>query len=112
MEKQTYYISVGSRGISQIKTGTPFELEIEATDEEIRALRGVFDEMYTADVSGFVRAHIPFLEYHNDPENDKMDRELMNVYQMLYDLGKTETKQHIESMGILTNLDGENHSTM
>ncbi|HHW36546.1 MAG TPA: hydrolase [Bacillales bacterium] len=111
MEKQTYYISVGTRGISPIKTGSPFELEIEATDEEIRALRGTFNEIYTADVSGFIRAHIPFLGYHSDPENDTVDMELMNVYQMLYDLGKTETKQHIESMGILTNLDGENHST-
>ncbi|MEC1771145.1 hydrolase [Schinkia azotoformans] len=112
MEKQTYYISVGSRGISQIKTGTPFELEIEATDDEIRALRGIFDEMYNADVMGFLRAHVPFWEYHNDRENDIIDRNLMNVYQMLYDLGKPETKQHIESMGILTNYDGENHSTM
>lgn len=112
MEKQTYYISVGSRGISQIKTATPFELEIEATEDEIRALRGIFDQMYTADVMGFLRAHVPFWEYHNDKENDMMDRDLMNVYQMLYDLGKPETKQHIESMGILNNLDGESHSTM
>lgn len=112
MEKETYYISVGARGISKIKSGTPFELEIEATEDEVRALRGIFDEMYNADVTGFLRAHVPFFEYHHDRENDMMDRDLMNVYQMLYDLGKGETKQHIESMGILNNLDGENHSTM
>lgn len=112
MEKETYYISVGARGISQIKTGTPFELEIEATSDEIRALRSIFDGMYNSDVMGFVRSHIPFLEYHNDSENDMIDRDLTNVYQMLYDLGKPETKQHIKSMGILNNLDSDNHFTM
>lgn len=112
MEKETYYISVGSRGISQIKTASPFELEIEATHEEIQALRGIFNEMYDADVMGFVRAHIPFMPYHNDHENDLIDWDLTNVYQMLYNLGKPKTKQHIESMGILNNLDGDNHSTM
>ncbi len=112
MEKETYYISVGARGISKIKTGTPFELEIEATADEIRALRSIFNEMYNSDAMGFVRAHIPFLEYHNDMENDMIDRDLTNVYQMLYDLGKPETKQHIESMGILNSPDSDNHFTM
>jgi len=110
MERKTYYISVGLREISQIKTASPFELEIEATEDEIRALREIFDEMYSAEWMGFLRAHVPYVQYHYDKENDMIDRDLINVYQMLYNLGKPETKQHIESMGILDNLDG--HSTM
>lgn len=112
MEKNTYYISVGSREISQIKTASPFELEIEATEDEVRALREIFDEMYSADWMGFFRAHVPYVQYHYDRENDMIDRDLINVYQMLYDLGKPETKQHIESMGILNNFDDGSHSMM
>lgn len=105
MEKKTYYISVGSREISQMKTASPFELEIEATEDEIRRLREIFDEMYSADWMGFFRAHVPYVQYHFDKENDMIDQDLIKVYQMLYDLGKQETKQHIESMGILYNPD-------
>ncbi|WP_458412149.1 hydrolase [Schinkia sp. CFF1] len=117
MEKSTYYISVGSREISKIKTASPFELEIEATENEIRTLREIFDEMYSADWMGFFRAHVPYVQYHYDRPNDQIDQNLTNVYQMLYELGKPETKQHIETMGIL-NRDDENyfgndgHSTM
>ena len=112
MEKKTYYISVGSRGISQIKTATPFELEIEATEDEIRTLRGMFDEVYSEDWVGFFRAHVPYMQYHFDRPNDSIDNGLQNVYKMLYELGNPETRRHIESMGILNNHNSEGHSTM
>lgn len=101
MEKNTYYISVGSRGISQIKSSSPFELEIEASEQEIRQLRELFDEMYSADWMGFFRAHVPYVQYHYDKENDMIDQGLYKAYSLLYELGKPETKHHIETMGIL-----------
>ncbi|WP_102345208.1 hydrolase [Bacillus sp. Marseille-P3661] len=101
MEKKTYYIAVGSREISQFQGGSPYELEIEATDEEVRQLRELFDEIYAADWMSFWRAHVPYVQYHHDKENELIDNDLKKVYQKLHDLGKPETKEHIESMGIL-----------
>ncbi|HHY72603.1 MAG TPA: hydrolase [Bacillus bacterium] len=118
MEKNAYYISVGSRGISQIETATPFELEIEATEDEIKALREIFNEMYSDDWVGFFRAHVPVVQYHHDQPNDLIDQNLINVYKMLHKLGTPETKQHIESMGVLNNRENkgydwdEGHPTM
>ncbi|NSL51360.1 hydrolase [Calidifontibacillus erzurumensis] len=112
MDRKTYYISVGAKEISQIKTASPYELEIKATDEEIQKLRDIFNDMYTAEWSGFIRSHVPYVQYHYDRENDAIDRDLMNVYQMLYELGTPETKRHIESMGILDGFYEDGHTTM
>ncbi|WP_017756189.1 hypothetical protein [Calidifontibacillus oryziterrae] len=101
MGKETYYISVGSREISRSKTSSPFELEIEANETEIRQLRELFDEMYAADWMGFFRAHVPYVQYHYDKENDMIDEGLYKVYKKLYELGKPETKRHIETMGVI-----------
>jgi hypothetical protein len=101
MEKKTYYISVANGEISQIKDGSPHEFEIEATNEEIKQLREIFDDAYEADWTSFWRAHIPFLEYHNDKPNDVYDEDILQAYSIIYKLGKEETRNHIKSMGII-----------
>ncbi|MEK3887675.1 hydrolase [Bacillus sp. FSL K6-3431] len=86
-----------------IPTASPWQFKIEATDEEIRKLRAIFDANANNSSADFLRAHIPFREYHNDPTNDIHDNNLLHVYEMIYQLGDEEAKGHIESMGILTN---------
>ncbi|MRX72394.1 hydrolase [Bacillus lacus] len=100
-EKNTYYVSVGSREISQFSNVSPWDFKIIATDEEITKLREYFDQEYSSDWQGFWRAHVPYLEYHDDPQNDAVDSTNLLIYQMIYDLGDEEAKNHIRSLGLL-----------
>ncbi|MCU9614290.1 hydrolase [Caldibacillus lycopersici] len=101
MDKEKYYINVASGEISRNKTASSWHFEIEATAEEIKHLRELFRTMDSANLQSFVRSHIPFLEYHVDPENDIYDSGIIQVYKMIYQLGNQETKQQIREMGIL-----------
>ena len=105
VEKKTYYIEISSGEISQSATSSPWNYKIEATAEEIKSLRKYFDANEADDVSNFFRAHIPFREYHHDQENDNQDEDLKQIYQFIYEHGDHETKQQIESMGILNTND-------
>lgn len=100
-EKRTYYVAVGSGDILPVQTATPYDFEIEATEEEVILLQELFDNKYSSDWSTFIRAHLPYMQYHLDRENDSFDESLLAIYGMLHKLGKPETKQHIEDMGIL-----------
>ena len=102
-QKKTYYIDISSGEITQSASDSPWNYQIEATPEEIQTLRTYFDQNEKADLVNFFRAHIPFLEYHYDKENDVQDYQLKQVYQFIYQHGSDDTKQHIESMGILNN---------
>ncbi|MFB6467582.1 hydrolase [Cytobacillus sp. Hz8] len=100
-QKKTYYIEVGSGEISQSRTDSPWNFKIQATDDEITTLREYFDQNYSTEWQNFFRAHVPYIQYHYDRENDIYDRTLIGIYRMIYQLGDEEAKQHIKSMGIL-----------
>ncbi|WP_082347168.1 hydrolase [Bacillus sp. FJAT-18017] len=100
-QKKTYYVSIANGEISQSATSSPWNFKIEATDEEITTLREYFDENYTHELGNFVRAHIPYVEYHHDKDNDAYDIGMQKIYSMIYDLGDKQARNHIESMGIL-----------
>jgi hypothetical protein len=102
LEKKKYYLTVGHSGeIMEDPTASTYELEIEATPEEIADLEKMYRQLQRSDTDTFWRAHIPFLQYHYDQDNDEYDQRLTDIYRMIHKLGTPETKQHIESMGLL-----------
>ncbi|SER99493.1 hypothetical protein SAMN04487944_114128 [Gracilibacillus ureilyticus] len=100
MNKKKYYVNIATQEISQIPYGTNTEFVINATDEEVFFLREKFNEIRDADMGAFVRAHIPFMPYHNDPQNDEYDSGLKGAYQMIYDLADNETKKAMQEANI------------
>ncbi|MEK8128795.1 hypothetical protein WMW72_12850 [Paenibacillus filicis] len=101
MEKKKYYVSVQSRTIMQNQGDAAYELEIEATDEQVLQLQELFEEEEDFDIDSFIRVHSPSVPYHHDEANDGYDIVLTEIYRTLHHLGTEETKQHIESMQIL-----------
>jgi hypothetical protein len=99
--KRDYYIWLPNGQISQDPTASPWNFKIEATDEEITELREYFDQNYSNEWRNFFRAHVPYIQYHYDRENDDYDETLLKIYECIYKLGDEEAKKHIESMGIL-----------
>jgi len=99
--KKTYYISLADGGISQLKTASPWDFKIEATDEEIIQLREYFDQNFSTDIQNFFRAHVPYIQYHYDRENDAYDETLKKIYELIYRLGDEEAREHIRSLGLV-----------
>ncbi|MFD1020553.1 hydrolase [Thalassobacillus hwangdonensis] len=101
MEKEKYYVNLGTQEISLNHDANNDDFIIQATPEEIIELRTVFDEMYIADEWSFYRSHVPARPYHKDKSNDEYDEGMKRAFRMLHDLGDETTKHHIESMGVL-----------
>ncbi|KIL75720.1 hypothetical protein [Bacillus badius] len=97
--KNVYYIAIETGEIMRKPTVSPWSFKIYASDEEITSLRELFDANYSVEIGNFLRAHIPYREYHKDSGNDQYDDHLRKIYQMIYELGDEEAKQHIEEMG-------------
>ena len=103
MTKQKYYINLASHEISEENYQGTANFCIYADDEEIEQLRSILNTMDEENFTTFWRAHVPFVEYHNDTANYNYDQNLMGAFQMMHDLGDDETKEHIQTMGILNN---------
>ncbi|MCP8617797.1 hydrolase [Salirhabdus salicampi] len=104
MEKEKFYVDIGSMEISRLKAGDNNDYVIYATPEEVIKLRDLFDNMYSADGDAFIRAHIPIKQYHHDESNDNYDEAMIQIFRMLYELGDEQTRNHIKSMEILKNI--------
>jgi len=102
MNKKTYYVTVGSGEILQDPTVAAFEFEIQATDDELHKLQELFEDTAEAELSTALRGITPYLEYSYDKENDLYDYKLREIYQMLHALGSQRTREHIESMHVLS----------
>ncbi|WP_228100958.1 hypothetical protein [Paenibacillus donghaensis] len=99
--KKRYYVSVQSRTIMEQQGDAAYELEIEATPDEVSQLRALFDSMYHFDMETYFRMHYPGIPEHYDNDNNLYERDLKNIYRLLHELGTGETKEHIASMNVL-----------
>lgn len=104
MEKRTYYISVETGQILEDKEAASYEFEVEATEEEINQLREIFDQKYKKNVETFVDIHFPHLfdEVGGDVQN--YNKQLLHVYQNIYQLGTNATRKQIKESDILNKL--------
>ena len=101
-EKKAYYVDLVSGDVLEqnlIEENPSFR--IFATDEELNELKREIDRNYTGDLVSFMRAHVPYMLYHNDPGNDKYDDALKAIYAVIYKYGDDEAKRHIEEIGVL-----------
>lgn len=78
-----------------------YEFEIEATEEQVAMLKTLFEDRTAYEFNTYLRGHIVALPYHFDSENDQYDECLRQIYAVIYECGTDETKNHIQSMGVL-----------
>ncbi|AYB42812.1 hypothetical protein V4V36_22085 [Paenibacillus lautus] len=98
METERYYISVQSKSIMKNQGDSPYELIIDATDQQVAELRSLFNALEDYDQAAMFRAPMPGIPYHHDSPNDGYDFQLKAIYRTLYNLGTEETKQHVSSL--------------
>ncbi|HZG70402.1 MAG TPA: hypothetical protein VEY51_02615 [Chondromyces sp.] len=99
--KKTYYVDPGRKELLPEGAEREGHFRIFVTDEELEYFKMVFNESYSAEIDTFLRAHIPYIEYHISPENDHYDRTLIGLYGLIYLFGDEEAKHHVKEMGIL-----------
>lgn len=96
--RDKYFIGISNGTITQKNADQNAAYTIYANDEELKEIRRKLEKMEDASLSSFLRAHIPIKPYHEDPQNDAYDDGLNELFQMLYELGDEQTKDHIRSL--------------
>ncbi|CEG26979.1 hypothetical protein [Bacillus sp. B-jedd] len=101
-EKNMYFVDIKTGEIT-METTPETTFTIIANEDEVQDLRELFEQNYDADKRGYLRAHVPWQQYHTFSENENADYDtsIELIYAMLYKLGDGEARKHIESMGIL-----------
>ncbi|RBW68986.1 hypothetical protein [Bacillus taeanensis] len=107
MEKKRYYVRVGSGEILEDQHASPYEFEIDATEEEAAQLAELFDKASAENMSDWYKVTHPISG--KDVESKHYDQTLQEVYRFIRDHGTEKTRNHIESMKIIEQLGEKYH---
>ncbi|MCM3632496.1 hypothetical protein [Paenibacillus camelliae] len=102
--RQVYYVDVQARSLHTEPDIAAYHLVITANDYEVRQIQEKFrklnarDEQSLQDMVMFAWADD---ENPVGPNNDSADREMKELFSILYERGTEETRNFIRSMNIL-----------
>ena len=97
--RKTYYVSVAAGQVLEDPEVAPYELAIEATEQERDGLKALFAEISSMDEASMVHFHSsPFGTASLDEINQGYEGLIQQIYTLIYRLGTDETRAHIDSM--------------
>ncbi|MBH5317194.1 hypothetical protein I6N90_05145 [Paenibacillus sp. GSMTC-2017] len=100
--RKPYYVSVQAGQILEDPEAAAYELEILANEDDKSRLHELFKELNSMDNWSVLHFNSRPFSPSNDVElNGNSDEIISRIYRLLYECGTEETKQHIESMGII-----------
>lgn len=99
--RKPYYVSVQAGSILEDPSAAAYELAITANEEELNRLQELMEEYATSDERQlFHFASTPFSSASDRQINASVDGLLVDIYRLLYELGTSDTKHHIATMGL------------
>lgn len=98
MSKQPIYVSVSHHQLIQHPEESPWEFKIEVEREFLPVFEKIFNQIEDIEVKNFLRAHLPYIPYHLDKENDKLDLRTKKLYALIHEFGDEETKKFVEKL--------------
>lgn len=100
--RKRFYVSVQAGQILADPEAAAYELAINANDEEVARLRELFEELSSmAEAEAAHFGSTPFMSSSDEDMNGASDDIISRIYRLLHECGTSETKRHIEAMGIL-----------
>ncbi|WP_430785953.1 hypothetical protein VBD025_12510 [Virgibacillus flavescens] len=101
--KEQYFVTIDNEEIREISLpDSGIEYEIYANSEEIKDLELLFIEKKKNGQQAADFLKKPFDEWGADDERNKYEKDLVIIYQKIYDLGTPETKKKIDELGFLS----------
>ncbi|MBU5673490.1 hypothetical protein [Paenibacillus brevis] len=102
-EKQTYYVSVAHRLIQESPNDSA-EFEVLLDEEELSLLQDKLNALTAEDDYTFRRAPVPYKSADHDDAPEQFNKQLSELYVLLYRSGTAKTRTMLMESGILSRL--------
>lgn len=102
-ERSLYYVSVAHRLIQETPNDSG-EFEVQLDEEELTLLRDKLEALTAEDNYTFRRAPVPYKSADRDDAPEQFNKQLSEVYVLLYRTGTARTRTMLLESGILSRL--------
>ena len=97
-EKYTMYISLNHKLVVLDPHSSTWEYKVEVTKEVYPVFERLFAQMEQLEWQNFLRSHLPYVQYHYDKDNDRLDLRLKKIYALIHEYTDDDSKRFIEQM--------------
>ena len=94
----TIYVNVANQTYSYVPLGEPCEFKLKMDSQKAKVFEHLFLQLNSLEFHNLVRAHLPYIPYHLDEENDEIDTRLKKIYALIHEFGDENTKQFVEQL--------------
>ena len=98
MGKCKLYVSVTDQRVYNYPDDSPWEFKIEVQREFVPIFHRLFEQVNEIEFQNFLRAHLPYVPYHADRDNDKIDIRTQKIYALIHEFSDQQTKAFIEEL--------------
>lgn len=98
MDKCRLYVSVTDQRIYHYPDDAPWEYKVDVQREYIPIFKRLFEQTNELEFQNFLRAHLPYVPYHNDRNNHLIDLRTQKVYALIHEFSDQPTKAFIEKL--------------
>ncbi|ARF15657.1 transposase [Sporosarcina sp. P12(2017)] len=97
-EKYPMYISINHKMVLTDPHASTWEYKVEVTREAYPVFEKLFSQMEQLEFQNFLRSHLPYIPYHYDQDNDKVDLRLKKIFALIHEYTDDESKRFIEQL--------------
>ena len=98
MSKHKMYVSIENQKVYSYPDDSLWEYEVEIPQEYVKIFSGLFEQTEELEWRNFLRAHLPYIPYHNDRDNHEIDLRTQKIYALIHEFTDTESKRFIEEL--------------
>lgn len=96
--KRKYYVSLSNKKILPVPVDASSEFEVEIDRTFVSVFERLFKQMDDLEMRNFLRAHLPYIPYHNDKNNHDIDLRTQKIYAMIHEFSDPSTQRFIEQL--------------
>ncbi|MBO1914854.1 hypothetical protein J4G37_59770, partial [Microvirga sp. 3-52] len=75
-----------------------WDYQVTVPREYVPIFHELFKQTSDLEFRNFLRAHLPFIPYHYDKQNDQIDTRTKKVYALIHEFTDNESKLFIEQL--------------
>ncbi len=98
-EKIQMYVSDYSiRRVYHHPDDSLWDYKVTVPREYVPIFHALFRQTSELEFRNFLRAHLPYVPYHYDQDNDEIDERTKKVYALIHEFTDDESKKFIEQL--------------
>lgn len=98
LREATLYVSISQLTCHHFPGNATGEFRLVLPSKFATVFQKLFQQINQLENGNIFRAHLPYIQYHEDQHNHSIDTRLKKIYAIIHEFGDPDTKRFVEQL--------------